>query len=192
MVRGRGQRLTACYMWLKIFHGEDERRCRLPGQQDYFFSKRDSGSKILSILTNVRESRGELVSAHIQPVFPQLVVTQIQNSLAVRQLLPKGPGNFELVFYFFGYADDTPEMRMHRIKQANMVGPAGLVSMEDALATELVQSGTAGSSDALSLAEMGRDLPDDQQIRSSIAESQVRSFRRGYQALMGCDQAIVH
>jgi hypothetical protein len=31
---------------------------------------------------------------------------QIQNSLAVRQLLPKGPTNFELIFNFFGYSDD--------------------------------------------------------------------------------------
>jgi anthranilate 1,2-dioxygenase large subunit len=136
-----------------------------------------------SILTNVKEFE-EVVSAQIQPIFPQLVVTQIQNSLAVRQLLPKGPANFELIFYFFGYADDTPEMRMHRIKQANLVGPAGLVSMEDTLATELVQSGVSGSGDALSIADMGRDVPDDQQIRSGISESQVRAFRRGYRELM--------
>ena len=33
----------------------------------------------------------EVVNSHIQTIFPQLVVTQIQNSLAVRQILPKGP-----------------------------------------------------------------------------------------------------
>jgi anthranilate 1,2-dioxygenase large subunit len=103
----------------------------------------------------------------------------------VRQLLPKGPTNFELIFYFFGYTDDTPEMRMQRIKQANLVGPAGLVSMEDTLATELVQSATAASGDAMSIADMGRDVPDDQQIRSGVAESHVRGLRRGYQELMG-------
>ena len=97
-----------------------------------------------SILTNVKEFE-EVVNAHIQPIFPQLVVTQVQNSLAVRQILPKGPANFELIFYFFGYADDTPEMRVHRIKQANLVGPAGFVSMEDTLATELVQFATKRS-----------------------------------------------
>jgi len=103
-----------------------------------------------SILTNVKEF-DEVVNTYIEPIFPQLVVTQIQNSLAVRQLLPKGPANYELIFYFFGYADDTPEMRMHRIKQANLVGPAGFVSMEDTLATELVQSATTGSGDGLSM-----------------------------------------
>jgi len=74
---------------------------------------------------------------------------------------------------------------MHRIKQANLVGPAGLVSMEDGLATELVQSGLAGSGEALSVADMCRDLPDDQQAASSISEAYVRNFWRGYQELMG-------
>ena len=47
---------------------------------------------------------------------------QRQNSLAVRQILPNGPTNFELIFYFFGYTDDTPGemlrgvgMRLHDI-----------------------------------------------------------------------------
>jgi anthranilate 1,2-dioxygenase large subunit len=138
----------------------------------------------LSTLANVKEFE-KVVNTHIQPIFPQLVVTQIQNSLAVRQILPKGPGNYELIFYFFGYTDDTPEMRMHRIEQANLVGPAGLVSMEDTFATELVQFGTAGSGDAMSMADMGRDVPDDRQIRSGITESRVRHFWRAYQQLMG-------
>ena len=75
----------------------------------------------LSILTNLREFDEE-ADFQIQSIFPQLVVQQIQNSLAVRQLLPKGPDNFELIFNFFGYSDDSPEMRMQRIKQANLVG----------------------------------------------------------------------
>src|SRR5208282_5606844 len=113
---------------------------------------------------------------HIQPIFPQLVVTQIENSLAVRQILPKGPRNFELIFHFFGYTDDTPEMRMHRIKQANLVGPAGLISMEDTLATELVQSATADGADVASMVDMGRDGSIEEQIGSAITEDGVRRF----------------
>jgi anthranilate 1,2-dioxygenase large subunit len=137
-----------------------------------------------SMLTTVKEF-DDMVTAHIQPIFPQLVVTQIENSLAVRQLLPKGPNSFELIFNFFGYADDNPELRLHRIKQANLVGPAGLVSMEDALATELVRFGSAGSDDAVSVVDMGRDAPDEAQNASVITESRVRHFWRGYQELMG-------
>jgi hypothetical protein len=57
--------------------------------------------------------------------------------------------------------------------------------MEDTLATELVQTGTAGSSGALSMADMGRDAADDQQISSDITEGHVRGFWRGYQEMMG-------
>ena len=93
-----------------------------------------------SILKHINEF-DEVVNNHIQIIFPQLVATQILNSLVMRQYCPRGQIHFELIFHFFGYTDDTPEMRMHRIRQANLVGPAGFVSMEDTLATELVQFG---------------------------------------------------
>jgi anthranilate 1,2-dioxygenase large subunit len=137
-----------------------------------------------SILANLSEFDDQ-ADFQIQSIFPQLVIQQIQNSLAVRQLLPRGPENFELIFHFFGYVDDTPEMRMHRIKQANLVGPAGLVSMEDTLATELVQFGTAGGSDALSVADMGRAAPGKEHAISTISENWIRRFWCAYRELMG-------
>ena len=189
VVRAGTRREAICsddglHSWSMIYHTEDA-----SGGAAYKDSKISSfkeGLRLedLSTLANVKEF-DQLVNTHIQTIFPQLVATQILNSLAVRQILPKGPTNFELIFYFFGYTDDTPEMRMHRIKQANLVGPAGLISMEDTLATELVQFATASSGDALSIADMGRDAPDDQQIGSGIAEGRIRSFWRGYQELMG-------
>lgn len=120
---------------------------------------------------------------HIQPIFPQLVIQQIHNTLVARQLLPKGPKNFELIFHFFGYADDTPELRDLRIRQANLVGPAGYISMEDTEATELVQRGTARDADAASVIEMSRGNPDQQD--TAITESLIRKFWVGYQKLMG-------
>jgi anthranilate 1,2-dioxygenase large subunit len=120
---------------------------------------------------------------HIQPIFPQLVIQQIHNTLVARQILPKGPDNFELIFHFFGYADDTPELRALRIKQANLVGPAGYISMEDTEATELVQRGTVRDADATSVIEMSRGNPEQQD--TVITESLIRKFWVGYQKLMG-------
>jgi anthranilate 1,2-dioxygenase large subunit len=125
----------------------------------------------------------EITTNHIQPIFPQLVIQQIHNTLVARQLLPKGPDHFELVFHFFGYEDDTPEMRKVRIKQANLVGPAGYISMEDTEATELVQRGTFRDADKSSVIEMSRAAPDEQ--KTLITESLIRRFWVGYQALMG-------
>ena len=137
-----------------------------------------------SILANVREFQEE-ANFQIQSIFPQLIVQQVQNSLVVRQLLPKGPRSFELIFNYFGYSDDTPEMLMHRIKEANLVGPAGLISMEDTFATELVQFGTVGAAGALSVADMGRDAADVENARTNISEEPLRRFWRAYREVMG-------
>jgi anthranilate 1,2-dioxygenase large subunit len=130
----------------------------------------------------------EITTNHIQPIFPQLVIQQIHNTLVARQLLPKGPDHFELVFHFFGYEDDTPEMRDLRIKQANLVGPAGYISMEDTEATELVQRGTFRDGDKSSVIEMSRAAPNEQ--GTLITESLIRRFWVGYQKLMGFDTAM--
>ena len=144
----------------------------------------DEGFKLEddSILAMVPEYE-EVATNQIQPIFPQLVIQQIHNTLVCRQLLPKGPGHFELVFHFFGYTDDTPEMRKLRIKQANLVGPAGYISMEDTEATELVQRGTVRDGEAASVIEMSRAAPDEQ--ATLITEGLVRRFWVGYQGLMG-------
>ncbi|MFL6503775.1 MAG: SRPBCC family protein, partial [Nitrososphaera sp.] len=138
-----------------------------------------------SILALIPEYE-EVATNHIQPIFPQLVIQQIHNTLAARQLLPKGPNNFELIFHFFGYENDTEELRNLRIKQANLVGPAGYISMEDTEATELVQRGIVGSEANSSVLEMARSAPHEQD--TVITENLVRRFWEGYQKLMGFEQ----
>lgn len=120
---------------------------------------------------------------HIQPIFPQLVIQQIHNTLVARQLLPKGPDRFELVFHFFGYADDTEEMRELRLLQANLVGPAGYISMEDTEVTEMVQRATVRDPEATSFLGMGKDAPDE--TATNITEEMIRRFWAAYQKIMG-------
>ena len=126
-----------------------------------------------------------LATNHIQPIFPQLVIQQIHNTLVARQLLPKGPDAFELVFHFFGYADDDAAMRGLRIRQANLVGPAGYISMEDTEATELVQRGVVRDAEATSVIDMA--LGADAQSDTLITETLIRGFWRGYEKLMDFD-----
>ena len=144
----------------------------------------DEGFKLEdpAVLAFVKEFE-EPCTNHIQTIFPQLVIQQIHNTLVARQLLPKGPSNFELVFHFFGYEDDTPELRELRLLQANLVGPAGYISMEDTEATELVQRGTVRDGDKTSFMGMGLDAPD--QTNSNITENLIRRFWAGYQRAMG-------
>jgi anthranilate 1,2-dioxygenase large subunit len=129
------------------------------------------------------EEFDEACTNHIQALFPQLVLQQIHNSLVARQILPKGPNQFELVFHFFGYEDDSPELRALRIKQANLVGPAGYISMEDTEATELVQRATLRDPDASTVLELGRGDPT--RTDTMLSENMLRRFWVGYQKMMG-------
>lgn len=139
-----------------------------------------------SVLAIVQEY-DDLATNHIQAIFPQLVIQQIHNTLVARQLLPKGPDRFELIFHYFGYEDDDDALRALRIKQANLVGPAGYISMEDTEATELVQAATRRDGHASSVIEMARDAPD--QSDTVITESLLRQFWSGYRQLMGFEAA---
>ena len=98
---------------------------------------------------------GDRVSIQILTLFPGFVLHQIRNSLAARQVVPKGVASTELHWTLFGFADDDEEMTRRRLLQANLVGPAGFISMEDGAATGFVQRGVAGSPDRASVIEMG-------------------------------------
>jgi phenylpropionate dioxygenase-like ring-hydroxylating dioxygenase large terminal subunit/3-phenylpropionate/cinnamic acid dioxygenase small subunit len=80
-------------------------------------------------LLEVRQEFDEQTSNNIHTLFPSTVIQQIHNTLAVRQVLPKSAGEFELVFHFFGYADDDDALRALRLKQANP-GRAGRLHLD--------------------------------------------------------------
>jgi 3-phenylpropionate/cinnamic acid dioxygenase small subunit len=88
---------------------------------------------------------GDRVAIQILSLFPGFVLHQIRNSLAARQVVPKGIDRTELHWTLFGFVDDDEAMTQRRLMQANLVGPAGYISMEDGAATGFVQRGVAGS-----------------------------------------------
>jgi salicylate 5-hydroxylase large subunit len=74
-------------------------------------------------------------------IFPSVIFQQQVNSLGTRQIIPRGPNEFDFVWTHFGFADDDPEMTRRRLRQANMFGPAGYVSADDGEVIEFVQQG---------------------------------------------------
>ena len=111
---------------------------------------------------------GDRIQLQMLTIFPSIVLQQVHNCLAVRQVVPKGTGGMELRWTYFGFADDTPEMNKRRLKQQNLVGPAGLVSMEDGCVGGFVQRGIAEAGDKISVVEMGgrrRRKPGDARHR---------------------------
>jgi phenylpropionate dioxygenase-like ring-hydroxylating dioxygenase large terminal subunit len=123
------------------------------------------------------------ITLQILSVFPGFVLQQIQNCLAVRQVLPKGQERTELNWTYIGYTDDTPEQRKVRLKQLNLVGPAGFISMEDGAVGGFVQRGIAGAEGLQAVVEMGGDDVGSSEGRA--LENSVRGFWKAYRTHMG-------
>ncbi len=135
-----------------------------------------------SVLESVEEF-GDHIQLQILSVFPCFVLQQIYNCLAIRQVVPRGIDKMDLVWTYFGFEDDTPEMTRRRLKQQNLVGPAGFISMEDGCVGGFVQRGTATAPEKVSVIEMGGSTAESQQTRAT--EASVRGFWKAYRRHMG-------
>lgn len=119
----------------------------------------------------------------MQTIWPNLIVQQQSNTLAMRQLVTRGPLAFDLMWTFFGYADDTPEMTQRRLRQANLMGPAGYVSVDDSEMMEFSQNGVGAFPGGEGVVEMGgRDVRNENHI---VTEAAIRGFYRQYRRVMG-------
>jgi salicylate 5-hydroxylase large subunit len=119
----------------------------------------------------------------MQTIFPGMIVQQQTNTLAVRQILPKGPHHFDLVWDFFGYADDDEEMQGFRLKQANLMGPSGLVSIDDVEALEMCHKGLLEHPGEAAVVELGgRDCRNENHM---VTESAIRGMYKCYRGFMG-------
>lgn len=122
---------------------------------------------------------GDGVNMQILTLYPTFVLHQISNSIATRQLIPNGPGQADLVWTYLGFVDDTPRMQELRLMQTNLVGSAGLVSMEDAVVCETIRRGIGGARDAASFIEMGgKDLVSSGSTK--LSERALRNFWHNY------------
>jgi phenylpropionate dioxygenase-like ring-hydroxylating dioxygenase large terminal subunit len=130
-----------------------------------------------------RDEFGDGIGLQILSVFPTFVLQQTRNSLAVRRLVPQGVAQSELVWTCFGFADDDAQMTERRLRLANLIGPAGYISMEDGAAPGFVQRGAASAPEFLSVVEMGgaSTASDD----NRVTEAAVRGFWKAYRSHMG-------
>jgi salicylate 5-hydroxylase large subunit len=133
------------------------------------------------LLDPVREFPGD-ATVVLQTLWPNLIVQQQSNTLAMRQIVPLDARSFDLAWTFFGYADDTPEMRQRRLRQANLMGPAGLVSLDDSEAMLLSQAGIDQDDGAACVVEMGgRAVVNEPHM---VTETAIRGFYQHYRAVM--------
>jgi hypothetical protein len=92
----------------------------------------------------------------------------------VRRLVPQGCEKTELVWTCFGFEGDDAAMTERRLRQANLIGPAGYISMEDGAAPGFVQRATGTAADLVSVVERGGASTASEDNR--VTEAAVRGF----------------
>jgi salicylate 5-hydroxylase large subunit len=118
----------------------------------------------------------------MQTIWPNLIVQQQSNTLALRQIQPRGPEAFELHWTFFGYADDDAAMTTRRLRQANLMSSAGLVSGDDSEVIKLAQDGIRANLDTTGVLLMGgRGTGDEEHM---VTEAALRAFYKHYREVM--------
>ncbi|HUQ76312.1 MAG TPA: SRPBCC family protein, partial [Burkholderiales bacterium] len=133
------------------------------------------------LLDTVREFPGE-ATVIMHTFWPNLILQQQSNTLATRQIVPRGPNEFDLHWTFFGYANDDEAMTQRRLRQANLMGPGGLVSMDDGEIITRAQDGFRHAADTAGINEMGgRDYADAEHMVTDVA---LRAFYRSYRNVM--------
>jgi salicylate 5-hydroxylase large subunit len=134
-----------------------------------------------NLLTPVKEFPGT-ATVVMQTLWPNLIIQQQSNTLAMRQLVTRGPESFELAWTFFGYEDDDEEMTNIRLRQANLMGPSGLVSIDDSEVMEFSQDGISPYPETSGVLEMGGGGREDQD--HIVTESPIRAFYDYYRKVM--------
>jgi phenylpropionate dioxygenase-like ring-hydroxylating dioxygenase large terminal subunit len=126
-----------------------------------------------------RDEVGDGVSVQILTTYPSFVLHQIANSLATRQLLPKGPDRCDLVWTYFGYVDDDEELQRVRLAQMNLAGSAGMISVEDAAVCEMIRRAAGDGQEGESYIRMG-GAGLESGGSSKLSERAIRNFWNVY------------
>jgi len=152
------------------------------GDENLRSDQSDFGLKAPALLSGPDEF-GDGITLQILSIFPSMVLQQIRNSLVLRQIVPTGPDSAEVIWTHYGFEDDDEALLAHRQRQANMVGPAGYISMEDGAVGHFIQRALPGAGDDdRSLLLMGGDAAESQESRAT--EASIRGFWKAYRGLM--------
>ena len=135
-----------------------------------------------SVVESVDEY-GDGVSVQILTIFPGMVLQQVRNTIAVRVIRPRGVDKTELEWIHLGFDSDDEAMTERRLRQGNLIGPAGYIAMEDGCIGGFVQRALQYNDDGAGIVMMGGHEAESQSFRAS--EAAIRGFWKHYRALMG-------
>jgi anthranilate 1,2-dioxygenase large subunit len=122
-------------------------------------------------------------SVTMQTIWPNLIVQRELNTLGVRQIVPNGPHSMIMMWTMFGYESDDEEMTRHRLRQGNLMGPAGYLGLEDNEAIKFLQEGVRRSTDDMGILKLGGT--GEGSTKSVASESAIRAMYGHYREAMG-------
>jgi anthranilate 1,2-dioxygenase large subunit/salicylate 5-hydroxylase large subunit len=120
----------------------------------------------------------------VMTIWPNLILLQQLNCLAMRHVRPDGPRTCVKTWTFLGYESDSPELLRKRLIQANLLGPSGLVTIDDNEALAITQAGMTGSPSARAVLEAGEGTGSTDYM---MTEAAIRGFYEFYQTVMSGD-----
>jgi hypothetical protein len=83
----------------------------------------------------------------------------------------------------FGFEDDNEEMTRHRLRQGNLMGPAGFLGLEDNEAIKFVQDGMQRVPDGHHVVELDPDT-EAGTAETLISEAAIRAMYRHWREVM--------
>ena len=115
--------------------------------------------------------------------------TKHLDMLNIRFGMPRGPLHTEVHWAYFSHVDDDEEMVRHRLRQSsNLLGPSGLVSIEDAAVFNRIQSAIgAGWDDAYFMKGVREDLDPHKSGQNDESANQI--WWEWYRKAMGFSRA---
>ena len=123
-------------------------------------------------------------SVTMATIWPNLIVQREMNTLGVRQIVPSGPHEFIMKWTMFGFDGDDEEMTRHRLRQGNLMGPAGFLGLEDNEAIKFVQDGMQRVPNGTHLVKLDPKAAEGT-ADTLISESAIRAMYRHWRQEMG-------
>ncbi len=123
-------------------------------------------------------------SVTMSTIWPNLIVQREMNTLGIRQIVPTGPHEFIMKWTMFGFAGDDDAMTRHRLRQGNLMGPAGFLGLEDNEAIKFVQDGMLGVPGGRHFVELDPATATGS-TDTLISEAAIRGMYRHWREVMG-------
>lgn len=153
------------------------------GTEDMKSYRKDLKLNDMNLVKATKEFEDD-VTIQIQTIFPDLVLQQQGNSLQMRYVIPRGPDEFELQWIYFGYEDDSEETTLRRLRQANLTGPSGFVSIDDTEVLEYSGAGIRPSPGRVAVLELGGREGHAPGDGNMVTEGPIRGFYDYYRRVM--------